>query len=332
MTDEKNTEMITLVDEAPMAGAPFAVTTKDEAMRMAQFLAKSSLIPKPLQGNASDVLIVMMGAEDLSITPFRALQSFAVIQGRLTMSAELMRALVARSPVCEYLMQTEATETQATFETKRQGHPEPTSYTYTLNDAKVASLLSKDNWKKHPREMLLARASSGLCRQVYPDLLAGIVYTPEEAAEGVAEVKDVTPVVVDGDKADKLAANLGYIPEEHQVPEEELEKYRVEPEPVTVPAEVEREPMSPDEVPDEATEALDEAIKPGEPEKEPLIELADIKAIKAAMGTEMSMEELELFLSGRYGTRVLATLPHTAMDDIMRWIATNVAQSSLLEK
>ena len=93
---EKTEAMITMADEAPLAGAPFAVTTKDDAMKMAKFLSQSQLIPKPLQGNASDVLIVMMGAEDLGISPFRALQSFAVIQGRLTMSAELMRAIVAR--------------------------------------------------------------------------------------------------------------------------------------------------------------------------------------------------------------------------------------------
>ena len=51
--------------------------------------------------------------------------------------------------------------------------------TWTLDDAAVAGLPRRDsNWKRYPRAMLAARATSELSRLVFADTTIG--YTPEE--------------------------------------------------------------------------------------------------------------------------------------------------------
>jgi hypothetical protein len=122
----------------------------------------------------------------------QSLNSIHVIEGRTAMSPELMRAMVARhghridviensNDVCEVKGTRADTGSTATVR-------------WTLDDARMAGLAGKNNWKTYPRAMLLARATSELCRIVFPDVIAGLSYTPEEVAS-IAGVEYEEPTI-----------------------------------------------------------------------------------------------------------------------------------------
>jgi hypothetical protein len=110
----------------------------------------------------------------------QSLRSVHVIEGKPTLSADLIAALVkSRSDVCEYFRLVESAADAATYETKRRGEPSPTRMSFTMADATRAGVTGKDNWRKYPAAMLRARCITALARAVYPDLVLG-VYDPDE--------------------------------------------------------------------------------------------------------------------------------------------------------
>jgi hypothetical protein len=66
---------------------------------------------------------------------------------------------------------------------QRHGEDEVERVDWDLARAKNAGLGTGDNWKKYPRAMLLARATSELCRLKFADIVGGLSYTPDELEE-----------------------------------------------------------------------------------------------------------------------------------------------------
>ena len=136
------------------------------------------------QGVMSTVLL----GRELGIPSMASLRSVHIIEGKHSLSADLMVALVLKSGLAEYFQMSSSNDSMCTFETKRKGAPTSTILSYTIEQAKQAGLLAPtrsgkpSNWQKIPKQMLRARAKSELARLEYPDLLAGL-YTPEELHE-----------------------------------------------------------------------------------------------------------------------------------------------------
>jgi 5'-3' exonuclease len=139
-------------------------------------------------GSPQAVLSTVMVGRELGLPAMAALRSIHVVEGRHTLSAALMVALVLKSGLAEYFEPISFTDTEATFETKRKGARNPVRLTHTIAMAEAAQLVKPNsNWVKVPIDMLVARAQSRLARMVYPDLLAGL-YTPDELKESAREV------------------------------------------------------------------------------------------------------------------------------------------------
>lgn len=164
-------------------------TTIDEAMRFADMLSKSALVPKDYQGNPANCVIAMQWGMEIGLQPLQAMQSIAVINGRPAIWGDAMIAIVRGSGLLES-MNEDIGETQCTCTVKRRGEPE-VSRTYTMEDAKRAGLAGKQSpWTQHPKRMLQMRARAFALRDVFPDVLRG-VFVAEEAQDMPRE-KDIT--------------------------------------------------------------------------------------------------------------------------------------------
>jgi hypothetical protein len=174
-----------------------ALIPVDDLVHLAEKLAPSTLLPEKLRGKVQDVLAIVMAGRELGLQPWAALRNLNVIDGKAVLSADGMVAIVRGSGKCEAFDMIESTDKVATFETMRAGG-KPQRMSFTIEEARAAGLLSKDNWKKYPAAMLRARAQAALCRLVYQDVLAG-VYSDDEAAEfgRAAPIVDVEPIEID---------------------------------------------------------------------------------------------------------------------------------------
>lgn len=160
----------------------------DEGYNMAKLLVASGLMPKGVTRPEAAFAIIAAGRE-LGLTAMQSIRSIHIIEGKPTLSADLVAALCkSRSDVCLYFRLVESTDKVARYETHRRGEPEPTPMAWTWDDATRAGVAGKDNWKKYPAAMLRARCITALARAVYPDLAMG-VYDPDEVPEPVAVIE-----------------------------------------------------------------------------------------------------------------------------------------------
>ena len=128
----------------------------------------------------------MTGVQTCAL-PISSLRAFHVIEGKPTLAADLIRALILKSGACEYFRCTERTAERATFVAKRKDEPE-LSLTYTIEEGRLAfqgddRAWTRSAWGRTPADMLVARAGAKLARLIAPDVTSGL-YAPEELTDG----------------------------------------------------------------------------------------------------------------------------------------------------
>lgn len=173
--------------------AAFEPANLSEALHVSQVLVASRLLPRSISTPEAAFAVIATGRE-LGLSAMQALRAIHIVEGKPTLSADLMVGLVKRSEACAFFRLVESTGAVATYETHRRGEPSPTRLSFTLDEAKAAGVASKDNWRRYPAAMLRARCAAALARAVYPDLVLG-VYDPDELNAPLPPV-DVTPAPV----------------------------------------------------------------------------------------------------------------------------------------
>jgi hypothetical protein len=205
------------------AKAPVALSRPladiDQAWRMAQALSQSSLLPDPLRGKASDVLVILMYGQELGFSPMQAIQAIYVVKGKPQLSGQ---AWIAKVREARHRLEiSDHTVTSCTVTITRGDTGEQHTETFTMEDARTAKLASSDTYLKYPKRMLLWRAVSNCATVACPEVAMGygteVLEGPETAPETALaqavdartpepEPVDITDAeVVDNDAADEEA-------------------------------------------------------------------------------------------------------------------------------
>ncbi|MEM5429372.1 recombinase RecT [Cupriavidus oxalaticus] len=164
----------------------------EEAMKFADVLADSSIVPKDFMGKPGNVLVAIQWGMELGLKPLQAMQNIAVINGRPALWGDAVIALVRSSPLCEYVHESLSEDgSTAICQVKRRGEGEQVR-TFSMADAKTAGLTGKQGpWSQYPKRMLQMRARAFALRDVFPDVLKGMPIA-EEIGDYPTE-KDITP-------------------------------------------------------------------------------------------------------------------------------------------
>lgn len=179
-----------------------AIRQPHEAERLStdqlKYLASTSFVPKDYRGKIPEILACVATGRELGLGDLESLRMIYVVDGKPTLSAEVMTKLARRNG---HSIQAEYGEGRVTVHGKRADNGDEMTVTWTMSMAKRAGLDGKQNWTKYPESMLWARAVSQLCRMLFPDVLGGVSHTPDEVeltAEGrIEEATDVGPVDVE---------------------------------------------------------------------------------------------------------------------------------------
>lgn len=191
MTDSNVPEVIPTRELAPVAEVDTDSWTAMAAsvVKLAETIADTPFVPKGLRGSIPATAAAMLYGREIGLPPMTSLQSVYVVEGKPTVSAERMRAMVlAAGHELEVL---EATGAICRMRGRRRGSDTWTEIAWTVDMARAANLTHKDNWKHYPRAMLIARTTTDLCRMIFPDVIAGFRSTEEW--EDVAGADTSTP-------------------------------------------------------------------------------------------------------------------------------------------
>lgn len=170
LPDDSDSAMKQLILWAEAAGA---------AEQLAERLCNTRFAPaayrnKPIEGAAA----IMAGAE-VGLSPIASLRAFDDIQGTPAPKAITLRAIV-QSRGHDILI-TKSTDTEAVVTGRRKGDTEWQTCTWTIDRATKAGYPKKNgNWNTNPAAMLVARATSEVCRWVASDAIMGMPYSAEE--------------------------------------------------------------------------------------------------------------------------------------------------------
>ncbi|MFJ3084656.1 hypothetical protein ACIPJG_33570 [Streptomyces halstedii] len=165
------------------------VESARQAHLVAQSLAKTQFAGA-YRGKPDEIVAAILTGQELGLQPMTALKSIDVIQGQPALRAHAMRAIVQHQGHDIELV--ESDDTHCVMRGRRKGAETWQTVVWDIPRAQKLGLLTKDQWKKQPKTMLIARATGELCRLIASDALHGLPYAAEEV-DGYVHGETVQP-------------------------------------------------------------------------------------------------------------------------------------------
>ena len=182
-----------------------AVTNFDELSKIAGAMVKSGYFQDAR--DVSQAIVKIMAGREMGIGAFQSMQSIYIIQGRPSMSANLMAAKVKASGRYDYRVIT-LTDHLCEIAFYQEGKELGRS-SFSSDEAKKAGTKNMD---RYPRNMLFSRAMSNGVRWYCPDVVgSAAVYTPEELG---ANVDSDGAMVIDAQVIEKPLQNAPVVQQE----------------------------------------------------------------------------------------------------------------------
>jgi hypothetical protein len=181
------------------------------AHQIAVSLVKTSFVPAQFRDKPEEATAAILAGGEVGLSPMASLRSFDIIQGVAAPRALTLRAVVQAHG--HEVWEEKESATEAKVCGRRAGSTTVQSSTWTLDRASRLGLTGRDQWKKQPQAMLVARATSEVCRRVAADAILGIPYSSEELADAEGDtpaprkrVKRAAPVTPEPSFADEPPA------------------------------------------------------------------------------------------------------------------------------
>lgn len=142
---------------------------------------------------ASQAIVKVLAGRELGFGPIASMTGVYVIQGRISMSANLLAAAIKRTDKYNFIVKLMTDDVcEIEYRERIDGKWEIIGLSkFTAADARRAMTKNMD---KFPRNMLYARAMSNGARWYCPDIFGGPVYTPEELGATVNEEGEVVDI------------------------------------------------------------------------------------------------------------------------------------------
>ena len=173
------------------------IPTRDE-MAIYESIAKYAADSRSFEklGGLGGIICIALRAREMGISPLEAIYGgFSNVQGKLTMSAELMGSLIRRGGHKLEILQSSGSVCE--IKGTRSDTGETYTAAFTIEEARLAGLVKGGSgWEKYPSDMLYARCISRLRRRLFQDIATKAYVEGEIEAESKAEAPISEPSVI----------------------------------------------------------------------------------------------------------------------------------------